>query len=393
MTRLARLLFANGHLLAMTLAVVAVAGLSSLCALPRIEDPRITNRNALVLTFVPGASAERVEALVTEKIEDHLEEVAEIKEIDSTSRLGLSVISVELADTVTPATSGAVMSEIRDKLADAGADLPAEAQPPIFDDKRGAVAYSKIYALSTPLGAAGARGEDVANGHDEAAQLGLLTRLAEDLADRIRGVPGTEIVRLYGESREEITVRVDHDELVSLGLTPAEVSARLRAADAKVPAGQLRAATRDVTVEVAGQLDSLERIRRIPLVAGDAASLVRLGDVADVEHGWRTPPEEIALVDGRRTVLVAARMQAEEHADRWAASVDRTVAALRGELGGGLVLEEIFDQSAYTTERLSQLGGVLIPDHCPSMSCAAPWHAGMAYAMGYMKAALKSLGA
>jgi mannonate dehydratase len=37
--------------------------------------------------------------------------------------------------------------------------------------------------------------------------------------------------------------------------------------------------------------------------------------------------------------------------------------------------------------------GVLIPDHTPAMSCAAPWHAGMAYAMGYMKAALKIVGA
>ncbi|MDQ8201942.1 mannonate dehydratase [Pelagicoccus sp. SDUM812003] len=40
----------------------------------------------------------------------------------------------------------------------------------------------------------------------------------------------------------------------------------------------------------------------------------------------------------------------------------------------------------------NQFDGVLIPDHCPSMSCSAPWHAGMAYAMGYMKAALKILG-
>jgi mannonate dehydratase len=35
--------------------------------------------------------------------------------------------------------------------------------------------------------------------------------------------------------------------------------------------------------------------------------------------------------------------------------------------------------------------GVLIPDHAPQMSCAAPWHAGMAYALGYMKAAIQSL--
>ena len=37
--------------------------------------------------------------------------------------------------------------------------------------------------------------------------------------------------------------------------------------------------------------------------------------------------------------------------------------------------------------------GVLIPDHTPAMSCAAPWHAGMAYAMGYMKAAMRAVGA
>lgn len=35
--------------------------------------------------------------------------------------------------------------------------------------------------------------------------------------------------------------------------------------------------------------------------------------------------------------------------------------------------------------------GVLIPDHAPAMSCAAPWHAGMAYACGWMQAALKNL--
>lgn len=37
--------------------------------------------------------------------------------------------------------------------------------------------------------------------------------------------------------------------------------------------------------------------------------------------------------------------------------------------------------------------GVLIPDHTPQMSCAAPWHAGMAYALGYMRAALQEIGA
>ncbi len=35
--------------------------------------------------------------------------------------------------------------------------------------------------------------------------------------------------------------------------------------------------------------------------------------------------------------------------------------------------------------------GVMIPDHAPQMSCAAPWHAGMAFALGYLRAALQSV--
>jgi mannonate dehydratase len=34
--------------------------------------------------------------------------------------------------------------------------------------------------------------------------------------------------------------------------------------------------------------------------------------------------------------------------------------------------------------------GVFIPDHTPQMRCAAPWHAGMAYALGYMRAAMQA---
>jgi len=40
----------------------------------------------------------------------------------------------------------------------------------------------------------------------------------------------------------------------------------------------------------------------------------------------------------------------------------------------------------------NNFNGVLIPDHAPQMSCAAPWHAGMAYALGYLRAGLKTIG-
>ncbi|MEE4377531.1 MAG: hypothetical protein V2J55_08460, partial [Candidatus Competibacteraceae bacterium] len=62
---IATLLIRNRHLLGLTIIILLVAGLSALLNLPRIEDPRITNRNPNILTFLPGASAARVETLVT----------------------------------------------------------------------------------------------------------------------------------------------------------------------------------------------------------------------------------------------------------------------------------------------------------------------------------------
>lgn len=41
--------------------------------------------------------------------------------------------------------------------------------------------------------------------------------------------------------------------------------------------------------------------------------------------------------------------------------------------------------------RQNNYRGVVIPDHTPQMTCGAPWHAGMAYAMGYLRAALQVL--
>ena len=140
-SRFAERMYANKYLLWLMVAIILMAGYSSLSNLPRIEDPRITNRYPNVITLLPGASAERVEALVTEKLEDALEERNEIKKIESTSRNGISSLSIELADDIGPDENEQVFSKIRDRISDTVPDLPEGAFEPIFDDKIEAVAF------------------------------------------------------------------------------------------------------------------------------------------------------------------------------------------------------------------------------------------------------------
>ena len=153
----------------------AVTGLSALGSLPRIEDPRIDTRNALVITQYPGASAERVEALVSDVLEDRLREIFEIKEVKSTSRAGISIILIETQDWINNSTNEQLFSEIRDAIGAAAESFPEGAMAPVFDEKRGATAFTLLLSVRAD---------------HENTPITLTARLAE-LTDRLRNVNGT----------------------------------------------------------------------------------------------------------------------------------------------------------------------------------------------------------
>lgn len=343
------LFFDNRHLLALVSIVTLVAGLSAINGLPRLEDPVITNRGPVIVIAFPGASADRVEALVTEKVEDELDEIEAIKHVNSTSRAGVAVINLELQDAVTKKTVEPIHSEIRDALADATRSFPPEVLPPLYDDKRNPVAYTLVTAL---------RWSDAERGEQA---LGILSRQAEELADRLRGVAGTEIVRLYGLPDEEIRVTLDPDRLAELRLSPAAVATALRNSDAKVPSGQLRGENADLLVEVQGRFDGIDRVREVIVAQEDETGrTVRVGDVAEVERTWTEPPSQIALTNGQRAVFVAARIAEDRRVDRWDDAADRVVSAFRAEAGDSIAVDTVFRQNDYTTDRLGELATNLL---------------------------------
>ncbi len=328
-----RLLF-NRRLLAVALGFILVAGLAAVQTLPRQEDPRIVARNASIFTFYPGADAERVEALVTRPIEDELRGLDEIKTIESTSRAGASVVSLELRDDITDVTT--VWSRVRDKLSDAAPLLPAEASTPDLNDDAG---YAFTLAVALRWSAPGAPNPLI------------LGRYGEHLVDRMRNVAGTDYVRLYGAANEEIDVVVDPGAMAAAGLSVDAVARALAQADVRASAGEIDGTDGRYTVEVAGSFDSLARLRRVPLVAEDGRSL-QLGDIATLRRGISDPPEELARVDGQRAVVVAVRMGAGQRVDQWVDRAQTVLAAERGRLPAGLTLDVLFEQKSYTEQRL-----------------------------------------
>ncbi len=329
------------RIVALALLVIIAAGLSTLVSIGRQEDPTITNIFATITTPYPGAEPARVEALVTVEIEDALREIAEVDVIESTSSTGISIVSVELIETIAKDRIEQVWSEIRDELADAAQGFPDGAMEPELDTD-GAGAFGAIVAL-TPARA-------------EVPQT-LIGRYGEALADVLRNVPGTKLVELYGMPDEEITVTLDASRAAALGLTASRVARAVQAADAKLRAGQVTGAADELVVEVQGEIDSLARLTSIVLREGADGATLRLGDIAKVERGPRLPAAEAALQDGRPAVLVAAMLEDGLQVDVWASDIRDTLAGFETQLPGGMDLALVFDQSTYTADRLAEVGG------------------------------------
>ncbi len=174
--------------------------------------------------------------------------------------------------------------------------------------------------------------------------MGIINRLSEALAERLRNLQGTEQVVNFGGVDEEIRLLVDRGELAALGLTIVDVATRPAAADVKNPAGTQRGGQQQLRITVAGELDATSRVAAVPMVNG-THEVISVGEIARVGKTWRQPPQEMAYADGRRAVVLGVRTRTAVHLDDWAASADALVEQARAELGEGYRLDVAFDQS------------------------------------------------
>ncbi|ABD54228.1 efflux RND transporter permease subunit [Jannaschia sp. CCS1] len=332
--------FRQPRIVALILLVLISAGLSAFLSIGRQEDPTITNLFATVTTQFPGADPGRVEALVTAEIEEELREIAEVDTITSVSRTGVSVVSVELLETLDETTIEQVWSEARDAVEDARRNFPQGVLAPEFNAE-GISAYSAVVAVTAD---------------HEGVPLTLTHAYAEALADRFRSIPATRAVDLFGEPDEEVLVELDPYAAAALGLTVAEVSQRIAAADGKVRAGALEGDETGLTINVSGEITALERLGRVVLREGAAGATVTVADVAEISRGPRDPSTELAYANGRPAVLVGVLAQDGVQIDRWMGFVRAELDDGAPLLPQGLTETLIFDQSTYTANRLAEVG-------------------------------------
>lgn len=210
---------------------MVIAGSSAYVTLPRESAPDITIPLIIVSAVYPGASPVDMETLVTRHLERELQGVEGLKKLTSTSQESVSVVTVEF---VSGTDIDAALQKVRDRVDRAKVDFPRDAEDPVLQE----INFSDFPIVQVNL--SGAVGPAV------------LKQLAEDLKDRIEGLPGVLRATLVGGLERELRVEVDPQKLRLYGLALQDVVDAVRNEHLSVPSGELKVGAQALSVRVPG---------------------------------------------------------------------------------------------------------------------------------------------
>jgi multidrug efflux pump subunit AcrB len=267
----------------------ACAGIYAYFQLGRAEDPSFTIKVLTVTAVWPGATAQEMQDLVAEPLEKRLQELRWYDRVETITRPGLALMTLQLADKTPPKEVPDQFYQARKKLGDEARKLPQGALGPFINDEYSDVSFA-LYSVEAP-----------------GFPLRQLTRVAEELRQRFLHVPGVKKVDIVGEQQERIFVEFSYPRLTTLGISPADIFSALARQNAVTPAGSVDTDGAQVFVRLDGAYTDIDKIRDTPIVAGNQS--FKLSDIAQVTRGYEDPATFVIRHNGESSLLLSVVMK------------------------------------------------------------------------------------
>ncbi|MEM8885265.1 MAG: efflux RND transporter permease subunit [Planctomycetota bacterium] len=249
------------------MALVVIVGWNTFTSMPRREDPRITIRSALVETYWTGASALRMEELVTDPLEDAIAQIEEVDTIESFSRTGYSRIDITLVDEVLEDTLDQTFDLVRDKVDTVRGSLPDGCGQPFVNSDFGDVSSVcvVIHTTGTEPGTPYSYRE--------------LELVASDLETELKRIEAVASVSTMGVPDETITLEIDSAQWAKLGITSDQLAAAIDERNIANSGAMLVTPERRFPIRPTGELLSTDEIESVPLRSVDGNRTVTVRDL------------------------------------------------------------------------------------------------------------------
>ncbi|WP_199103528.1 efflux RND transporter permease subunit [Aquitalea sp. ASV11] len=322
------------------MVMLMVSGLWAYTQLGQKEDPEFTFKAMLVQTYWPGAKAVEVEQQISDRLEEKLQEMPEIKYVQSYSKPGESLLLITLREDVPAKNVQSLWYQVRKKLGDVRHNLPATTQGPFFNDEFGDT-FGNIYAFTGD----GFTAEE-------------LRRYVDQAKEEILRVPDVAKVSLVGEQSENIYIDLSSSKLASLGLDTSTIWSALQQQNAMMPAGTYETASDRIWVRPTGNFSTVESVANTPIIAN--GKNLRLGDIAQIHRGFVDPPSFRMRFNGQAALGLAITMKSGGDVLQLGEHLDATLKQIQSKLPVGIEIHAVSDQPKVVKGAVSEFMRSLI---------------------------------
>lgn len=319
--------------------LLGIIGAISYSKLSQSEDPPFTFKVMVVQTYWPGATAKEVSTLVTDRIEKELMTTGQYDKIMAYSRPGESMVTFVAKDSLTSAQIPDVWYNVRKKVNDIRHELPSGVQGPFFNDEFGDT-FGNIYVLT---------GKDF--------DYALLKEYADRLQLQLQRVKDVGKVELIGLQDQKIWIEISNTKAVQLGIPVSAIQEALQKQNSMASAGFFETGTDRIQIRVSGQLQSVEDIKKMPLLVGDKT--IQLGDVADVYRGFSQPAQPRMRFMGDNGIGIAVSMRKGGDIIALGKNLETEFAQLQKTLPLGMKLQKVSDQPVAVQRSIHEFVKVL----------------------------------
>ena len=317
-----------------TLALI-IFGLFSLNTMGVERMPNVDFPFVMVTTTMEGASPAVMDNDVTDVLEEQINTIDGIKNIDSSSYEGSSVIAIEFQ---LDKDVDVAASDVRAKVNLAKGSLPDEADDPVVDK----FSFSDMAIMTIA----------VRSDSDEKTTSTYVDKVARQRLQTVKGVGNAQAV---GLREREIRIWLNPAALQARNLTASDVKNAIHEKHVELPAGRIESESQEYGIRLAGEYTSIEALKDMAVARVDGA-LVRLRDVARVEDGF-TDKRSVALFNGKPTILIQIRKQRGTNEVELAQEVRKMVEKLQATAPKGVTLEVVQDSSVFIQRSMNGVKG------------------------------------
>ena len=323
---------------ALVFITLAIFGIFSLVNISLDRFPKFDANVVMVMSSYPGASAEDIETNLTKVLENSLNGVSDLKNISSTSRENIALITLEFVEGV---DIDVATNDVRDKLDMVNSVLPEGASLPVI---------FKFSADDMPIMIMAATANE---------SLAALEKILDDkVATPLARVSGVGTVSVAGAPQREIQVYVDPNKLEAYNLTISAISGIIATENRNIPSGSIDIGSNAYALRVEKEFKSADEM--LDIVVGHVnGKTIYLRDVARVVDGVEERYQE-AYINGTQGAQIVIQKQSDANAVNVIKGVKKEMKNIEKSLPSDIKITTVMDSSDNILNTLNSLAETIL---------------------------------